>query len=39
MLKRIFSRENVFALVLCFVIIMTIIVTADSSPEWIYQGF
>ncbi len=39
LLKRIFSRENVFALLLCVIIIMLIIVTADSSPRWIYQGF
>lgn len=39
LLKRIFSRENVFALLLCIIIIMLIIVTADSSPRWIYQGF
>lgn len=39
MLKRIFSRENVFALALCFIVIMVIILTSDSSPQWIYQGF
>ena len=38
-LKRVFSRENVFALLLCVIIIMVIIVTADASPQWIYQGF
>ena len=38
-LKRIFSRENLFALLLCVIIIMVIIVTADASPQWIYQGF
>jgi hypothetical protein len=38
-LNRIFSRENVFALLLCMIIIMVIIVTADASPQWIYQGF
>lgn len=39
LLKRIFSRENVFALLLCVIITLLIIVTADSSPQWIYQGF
>jgi hypothetical protein len=39
MLKRIFTRENVFALVLCIVLILLVIVTADSAPRWIYQGF
>jgi hypothetical protein len=38
-LKRIFTRENVFALALCTIIILLIIVTADSAPQWIYQGF
>lgn len=39
LLGRLFSRENVFALLLCVIIILVIIVTADSSPQWIYQGF
>lgn len=39
MWRRIFSRENVFAVALCFIIILLIIVTSDSSPQWIYQGF
>ncbi len=38
-LRRIFSRENVFALLLCAILVLLIIVTADSSPQWIYQGF
>jgi hypothetical protein len=33
------SRENVFALLLCVIILLVIIVTADASPQWIYQGF
>lgn len=39
MLKRLFSRENVYAVALCFIVIFLIIVTTDSSPQWIYQGF
>ena len=39
LLCRIFSRENLWALVLCLVVILLIIFTADSSPLWIYQGF
>ena len=38
MLKRILSRENVFAVALCLIIILVVIVTSDSSPTWIYQG-
>jgi hypothetical protein len=39
LLKRVFSRENVFALLLCAIAVLLIVVTADSSPQWIYQGF
>lgn len=39
MLRRLFSRENLLALALCLIFILLIIVTADSSPQWIYQGF
>lgn len=39
LLRRLFSRENVFALVLTLIIIFTLILTTDSSPQWIYQGF
>ena len=39
MLRRIFSRENLFALLLCIILIAIIILTADQSPLWIYQGF
>ena len=38
-MRRIFSKENLWALGLCLVVILLIIFTADSSPLWIYQGF
>jgi hypothetical protein len=38
-MKRLFSRENTFALGLCLLVILLIIVTSDSAPQWIYQGF
>jgi hypothetical protein len=38
-LRKLFSRENVFAVALCLIILLLIIVTADTAPEWIYQGF
>jgi len=38
-LKRLFSRENIWALLLCLIIIALIIFSADSAPLWIYQGF
>lgn len=36
---HIFSRENGIALLLCLLILLLIIFTSDSSPQWIYQGF
>jgi len=39
MLRRLASRENLLALTLCLIVILVILVTADSSPQWIYQGF
>jgi hypothetical protein len=38
-LKRVLTRENVFAVALCAVLILLVIVTADTAPQWIYQGF
>jgi hypothetical protein len=39
LLRRIFSRENLYALLLCLIVIAIIILTADLAPQWIYQGF
>jgi hypothetical protein len=39
MLRRLFTRENLFALVLCIIVILLIVVTTESAPQWIYQGF
>ena len=36
---RLLTRENIFAIALCIILILLVIVTADSSPQWIYQGF
>jgi hypothetical protein len=33
------TRENAYALALCLIVILLIIVTSDTSPQWIYQGF
>jgi len=37
--RRIFTRENVWALALCLILIALTVLTADLSPTWIYQGF
>jgi hypothetical protein len=39
MLRRLFSRENLYALLLCLILIAILIMTADQAPLWIYQGF
>ena len=39
LLKKLLSRENLLAVLLCLVLICVLIVTADQSPQWIYQGF
>ena len=39
MLRKVFSRENLYALLLCLVLILIIILTASQAPQWIYQGF
>jgi hypothetical protein len=39
LLRRLFSRENLVALFICAVITLLIIMTVDTSPQWIYQSF
>lgn len=39
MINKLFSRENILAFILCLVVLAIIIMTADQSPLWIYQGF
>jgi|YNPNPStandDraft_1061719.scaffolds.fasta_scaffold22987_2 hypothetical protein len=31
--------ENIWALLLCLIILAVVILTADTAPLWIYQGF
>jgi hypothetical protein len=33
------TNENRLALTLCLILILLLILTADNSPQWIYQGF
>ena len=39
LLRRIFSRENLLALLICLLLALLAVMSADSSPLWIYQGF
>ena len=34
-----FTRENLWAVILALVLACLVILTASSSPVWIYQGF
>lgn len=38
-MRSIFTRENLWALALCLILIALVLLTADLSPTWIYQGF
>jgi hypothetical protein len=38
-MKRLLTRENLLAIGLCLLVILLIIVTAESGPTFIYQGF
>lgn len=33
------TRENFLALLFCLILIALVLMTSDSSPAWIYQGF
>jgi hypothetical protein len=37
--RRLITKENLLAVILCLILILLVIFTADSSPTWIYQGF
>lgn len=37
--QMIFTLENLYALLICLILIAILILTADQSPQWIYQGF
>lgn len=39
LMRRLLSRENLLALALCLLVILLVVMTSDTSPQWIYQGF
>jgi hypothetical protein len=39
MLRRLLSWENLVAVALAIILLLLIIATSDSAPQWIYQGF
>jgi len=39
MKSRLFTRENLWAVVFCLILIALIILSTSNAPVWIYQGF
>jgi len=39
MKSRLFTRENLWALLFSLILVALVILTASSAPIWIYQGF
>ena len=37
--RSLITRENLYAVLLCLLLIGILIMTAATSPQWIYQGF
>lgn len=38
-MRRLFSRENLWALAFALILILLLILTSGSEPLWIYTGF
>ena len=36
---HLFTRENLWALLFCLMLVALVILTVSSAPTWIYQGF
>jgi hypothetical protein len=39
MLRKLFTQENLYAVLLCLLLIALLIITTNQTPQWIYQGF
>ena len=39
LLRKIITKENLLAIAVCLMVILIVIFTTDTSPQWIYQGF
>lgn len=37
--RRLGNRENLYAVLLCLLLLALLILSTDSAPQWIYQGF
>jgi hypothetical protein len=38
-MRKILSQENLYAILLCLILIAILIMTTGQAPAWIYQGF
>jgi len=38
-MKRLLSRENLWALALALILVLLVILSSSDAPLWIYQGF
>ncbi len=38
-LLKLITFENLLALLLALIVLAVIVMTADTAPQWIYQGF
>lgn len=38
-MRHLFNQENLLAIALCIIMILLVIVTSNSAPQFIYQGF
>jgi hypothetical protein len=38
-MRKYISQENIYALIVCLILIALLVMTSDQAPQWIYQGF
>jgi hypothetical protein len=38
-MRRLFSRENLWAMAFALILVLLLIVTSGNEPLWIYTGF
>jgi len=38
-MKRLLSRENLWALAFALILVLLVILSSSDAPLWIYQGF
>ncbi len=39
LLRRVLSRENLLAVIICLLLVLLTVMSAETAPLWIYQGF